>query len=783
MKLLRPLLRAPGFTAAALAVIALATGANTAIFSLVYSVVLRPLPFPDPAHLYSVTQYYPAYRQSVVPSPVYLDWHDRVTGGPSSRLGGRRLAAYSMGDYTFSSGDLTERLPAAMVTSDFFTVLGVGVARASGAGRLFTPADDRPGADPVALVREGFPAAPGAHITLDGRPYTVAGTLPAGFQFPPGVQVWVPLALDPVRERSGGPMELVRVIARWDRGDPASDLNPSEGARLVVTPLQTWLTANTRRVWFVLLAAVGLVLLIACANVAGLLIARGATRRREMAIRLALGAPAGHLARGLLGESLVLAAAGSALGLALAAALLHALLPLIPASWLAGRPVQLDAPVFAFTAAVALAAALLFGAAPAREAARVDMAESLKQAVPTATSPLRLRRVLVTAEIALSLTLLSAAGLMVRSFSALSAVSPGFVPQGVLSLALNLPDTRHQAFLDAALEQAASLPGVSAAGLASALPFAAGGASRALISAEGEPPWGSSNAERHRVESILVGGDYFRALGIPVLDGRAAFSGATSGAVSGGNLAVINETLARRFFGTTRAAGRRLKVGLAESPAPWLIVAGVVGDSRRSALDDEIPATLYRPYQQANGMRAAGLVLRSGHGVESAALSEPLRRTLAGLDRSVAVSDVQTMESRLSASMASPRLRSVAASLLAGLALLIGMTGLYGVLSYMVSQRAAEMGVRIALGATPGDIFGLVVGQALALAGVGVVVGLGLSLATARFLGGLLFHIAPSDPWTLAGAALAMLAVAAAAALVPARRATRTDPIRCLRQE
>ncbi len=766
---LRPLLRAPAFTATALAAIALATGASTAVFSLVYSVVLRPLPFPDPSHLYSVSQFYPSFNQNIVPSPVYLGWRDRVSA-PA------RMAAYSMGDYTYAAGGASlgaplgpaERLPAAMVTAEFFDVLGVHPAR----GRTFTGAEDRPGTDDVALVREGFPAAMGSRIALDGRPYTVIGTLPAGFQFPPGVQLWVPLALDPVRERSGGPMQLVRVIARWQR---APALSPAEGARLVVTPLRNWLTAKTRGLWYVLLAAVTLVLLIACANVAGLLIARGAARRREMAIRLALGAPAARLARQLLAESLALSVAGSAMGFALALALVHALLPLLPDALLAGRPVQLDAPIFAFAAATALVTALVSGLAPAREAGRVDVAESLKQAPTTATARhLGLRSFLIAGEIALSLALLSAAALMVRSFSALAAIDPGFRPEGVLAATLNLPDTRHQPFLAAALEQAAALPGVRAAGLTSALPFTPGGVSRTLLSADGEPPWGAPDAERHRVESIFVGGDTFRALGIPLREGRGLSPNETGAAI-------VNETLARRFFGTPHAAGRRIKTGLAESPSPWMTIVGVVGDSKLSALDEDIPATLFRPYQQFQNLRALGLVLRSD--ADPATLAVPLRRALARLDATVAVSGVEPIERRLSASMASPRLRSVAASLLAALALIIAMAGLYGVLSYIVAQRSAELGVRIALGATPAAIFGLVLGRGLALAAGGIGVGLLLSLATARFLRGLLFQLAPWDPLTLAGAALAMLAVAAAASFAPALRATRTDPIRCLRQE
>ena len=763
MKPIRSLWRAPGFTAAALTAIALSTGAGTAVFSLVYSVVLRPLPFPDPSHLYSVTQFYQFASQNIVSSPTYLDWRDRLAA-PA------RLAAYSMGDYTYSSGDAAERVPAAMVTAGFFEVLGVRPSL----GRTFTADEDRPGADGVVLVAEGFPAAPGSRLVLDGRPHMVIGTVPAAAQFPPGVRLWVPLALDEARERSGGPMQLVRVIGRWTGATPPA-LAASDGARLMVAPLRTWLTAKTRSLWFVLMSAVTLVLLVSCANVAGLLLARGAGRRREMAIRMALGAPAVRLARQLLVESLILSGAGTAIGLALAFALVQGLLPLLPDTLLAGRAVHLDTPVFLFAAAAALVTAIASGLAPARAAVRVDVAESFKQAPTTATARhVGLRSFLIAAEIALSLALLSSAGLMVRSFASLAAVDPGFRPDGALGASLNLPDSNHLPFLAAALGRAKALPGVRAAGFTSMLPFAPGGVSRGLISAEGQPPWGNADAPLHRVETVLVGGDAFRALGIPLVEGRELAPGETGAAV-------VNETLARRFFGTPHVAGRRIKSGLVESPSPWMSIVGVAADAKFSALDEDTPPTVFRPYSESRTLRAIGLVLRTDR--DANGLAAPLRRSLAGLDRSLAVSHIEPLGRQLSASMASPRLRSVAASLLAGLAIIISMAGLYGVLSYLVAQRAAELGVRIALGASPRAIFRLVLGRGMALAAAGIGAGLLLSLLAARFLRGLLFHLAPADPLTLTGAAIALAVVAAAASLGPAIRATGTDPIRCLRQE
>jgi putative ABC transport system permease protein len=793
----RLLRQRPGFTLTALLALSLATGANTAVFSLVYSVVLRPLPFPEPSRLVSITEFYPLFNQSVVTSPAYFDWRD-------GNAGAARLAAYSMSDYTLTTGDVAERIPAALVSYEFFNVLGIRPKW----GRIFSEAEDRPGADGVVIVSEGFwsermgrDASVLSHrIELDGRSYTIVGVMPESFGFPPAVRIWILLALNSADRAQGGPVQLVRVIARLAPRTTPSGLSATleaisqrstqtwtAGTRIVLVPLRAWLTGKTQQVWFILLAVVGMVLLIACANVAGLLIARGADRRREMAIRLALGAPASHLTRQVLTESLLLGLLGSAAGLVLAAGLLHALLPLIPDSMLAGRPVHLDGPVFAFTALVAIITALLFGAAPARVAVRVDLSDSLKQGGHTATPAGRIvemRSALVAAEIALCLSIVVTASLMVRSFIAMTEVDPGFRPDHMLTLSVNLPTaayreaSRQHQFYGQMIEAAASLPGVRAAGIVSALPFSGASAARALVTAEGEPPWGAAEGERHRVESLYVSSNYFDAMGIPFLEGRTLAAGEMT---QSGQAVVINESMARRFFGRSTAASRRIKMGLAESPAPWLSVVGVIRDSKRTALDDDAAPTIFRPYQQSSSIRSAGLVLRCGPAPES--ITEAARRAIAGVDRDVPVSDAQSMERRLSNSMASSRLRSISTSLLAFLAIAIVLTGLYGVLSYIVSQRTTELGVRIALGATPSNIFAIVLRQGIVLAMAGTLVGVALSMTMSRFLRGLLFTVGPSDPFTLITASGGMLAIIAAACIVPARRAIRIDPIRCLRQE
>jgi len=698
---------------------------------------------------------------------------------------------------------VADRVAVGLVTHEFFDLLGVHPNQ----GRNFSATEDRPGTQGVAIVTEAFSrerfgsdSALSRRIELDGKIYNVIGAIPDALAFPPGIRIWVPLALNPADRMQGGPVQLIRVIGRLGRGTTSEALSASleaisgrsgqswtAGSRVVILPLRAWLTGKTQQVWFILLGAVGAVLLIACANVAGLLMARGAGRRQEMAIRLALGAPVVRLRQQLLTESVILGLLGSITGLVFAAILLHALLPLIPDSMLAGRAVHLDGPVFVFTALVAFATGLLFGGIPARDSSRVDLSDSLKQgghATMLTERSVRMRSGLVIAEIALSMTLVVTACLMARSFFAITVVDPGFRPDHLLTFSVNLPSAsypdadRQRQFYGRAIEAAATLPGIQFAGLVSALPFSATGAGRALVSVEGEPPWGAPDAERHRVESLYVSADYFRAMGITLIDGSTFAPGEMT---QQAQAVVINESLARRFFGRTSVVSSRLKTGLADSPAPWLTVIGVVRDSKRTALDDDVAPTFFRPYQASTTLRSAGFVLRSVTAPES--LSGAVRRAFAALDREAAMSDSQSMERRLSGSMASQRLRSIASALLALLSVAIVLAGLYGLLSYIVSQRTIELGLRIALGAQPAIIFAMILRQGLTLALAGTIVGAALSMATSRFLGGLLFSVAAADPLTLFVAAIGMLTITAAACAGPATRATRTDPMRCLRRE
>ena len=754
----RLLARGRGFTAAALAVIALATGASSAVYSLVYSVVLRPLPFPAPDQLVSITQFYPAFKENVVTAPVYFDW---VDGASNLAV----MAAYSVGEYTLAGGDEAEGVSAARVSPEFFDCLG---AR-SDSGRTFAGREDG-----AIVVSRSFwnGRARRDSLELDGRLYRVIGEMPASFNFPPGARLWMPLGLDAARERSGGPVEMVRVIARRKPGVTDAGLTAalagisarvrgfSAGGRPLVLPLRAWLTGKTQRVWFLLLGVVGVVLLVACTNVAGLLMARGAARRGEMAVRIAIGAPLWRLTRQLLTESLVLAMAGSALGPMLGAVLLQAFLPLIPDGMLAGRPVALDGPVFGCTAATAIGIALLFGVAPARDALRTEKRR-----------PVELRSVLAAAEVALSLVLLAGAALLVRSFAAVTAVDPGFRTDHRLSFTINPPAVHQYEFAADVLARLQALPGVQRATLISSLPFSASGGGFAMVSAEGEAPWGAEDALRHRVDSLFLGAAYFRTMGTPVLEGREF----TAGEMTKDGLAVmVNRAFARRYFGGGSAVGKRIKVGYVESPEQWRTIVGVAADSKRGSLEEDTAPALYRPYLQRPTLRTAGVIVEAQG--DAARLAPAVRRIAAAWD-------VETLETRLDRSVAPQKLRTVSASLLALLALAMTAAGLYGVLSYLVAQRTREIGVRMALGAAPRDILRLVLRRSGTLALAGITAGVPLSLAASQSLRGLLFGVSAADPWILAGAAGIMAGLAIAASLGPARRAVRIDPMRCLREE
>ncbi|MGH9720378.1 MAG: ABC transporter permease [Bryobacteraceae bacterium] len=780
----RTLRRSPAFAASIILAIALGTGANTALFSVIHSVVLKPLPFPEPQRLLALTEYYPQLKQSLVVSPVFLDWRDQT-----KTL--ERVAAYGLGDFTLTSGETAEKIQAGTVSHDFFPLLGV----APQIGRFFSPGDDRSGAARVAILsadlfQRRFGADPlviGKSITLDGRPYQVIAVAPASFRFPQYVDMWLPLALDPVRERQGGMIQLIRVIGRM-RHDKTIEAVAAElaaisqqtgrgmpskpaGSQIRVVPLQEWMVGGLRNGWLVLMGSVFLILLIACSNIAGILLARAAFRRPEIAIRRALGAGTAHLVRQLLTESLVLTGAGALLGLLLAVWAVHAIHSIVPANLTAGRPLTLDATVLLFTALTATGVALFFGLAPALDLRRTR-------------SVSRVRAAFVAAQVAFSFALLVAGIAMTRTLGRLQSTNLGFDATNLLTFSLQLPSSgyrqidRQTAFFGTALDHLRATPGIRAVTFASAVPFAGAPPARAIITAQGENAWTPGQGERHRVEINFVDKSYWATFGIPFLEGRA-FDHFDEAAQS--TAVVINRSLRDRFFPGRLAAGQKIKLGFAEAPAPWLTIAGVVEDARYTALDQEPGPMIYRPYRTASSFRFATLALRSDS--DPALLVESARRVIARLDRGVPLASAKTMEQRLSEWIAPQRLRALLLGALALLAVMMAASGLYGLIAYIAAQSRGPIAIRIALGATSGNILRMIVWRASALALAGLAAGLAVSWAGARFLATLLFGVSPMDPLSLFWAACLLLAVMLGASLAPAYRASQTDPMACLKQE
>jgi putative ABC transport system permease protein len=833
---LRALAARPAFTLAAVLTLALGIGGSTAIFSFVEAVLLRPLPFADPGRLVSVANVIPQLRAEMAGGGDYLDWRDRSRSLVA-------MTAYSSSDATLVSGGEPRRIPAAGVTASFLPTLGVVPI----AGRNFRAEEDRPGAAGVALVtaklwRRLFPdAAPGEErsLELDGSLRAVVGVLPDGFVFPghPEVELLLPLALDEPSERARGRQHIVQVIGRLGpdatleqaraelaaiqatavaaapaapRGGmmitgsapmlgrgPAGDVPvpaPNANARrpygldtyLKVVPLQRALVADLRPALLLFAAAVGLVMLMACANTANLLLARAAARQGEMAVRAALGAGRGRLVRQLLTESAVLSLLGGAAGLAVAALLIAAVLALVPpeiAASLRRAAVRVDAGVLAFTLLLSLGTSALFGLVPALFAARVDAGEGLR-AGARAASPgagrRRVRRLLVGAEVAVAFVLLVGAGLLVRSFVRLTALDPGFRPGQVVTVALELkrqdyPTAAAQlGFYERLLERARALPGVETAAAGDSLPLKP--FSTVMMGAGAADQPRPEPGRSPELALCAVTPDYFRALGITLRGGRPFLDSDRAGSPE---VAIVNETLARRLWGAADPVGKQLQLPRPGGPSLATVV-GVVGDVRHEGLETTPRGVVYRPFAQ-DPRPFAFLALRTP--ADPAGLAAAVRREVAALDRGLAVHDVATMERRLSDATAARRFNTALVGAFGFVALLLSAVGLYGVMAQSVTERTRELGIRIAIGAAPRQVRDLVLRQGLAMAAGGAAVGAIAAFAASRALKGALYGVAPVDAVTFAAVPVILLAVCAVACALPARRATRVDPAVALRAE
>jgi putative ABC transport system permease protein len=800
---LRMLRKNPGFTIVAALTLALGIGANSAIFSVVNAVLLQPLPYQAPGRL------------------LFLSGLSRQTGAVGANMSYTKFTQIKEQSHTlegtvaFYSTTLslvTEREPEAItanrVSGDFFKVLGISSIR----GRDFLPGEDALGAADVALLSDGFwhshfagdTGVLGRSITLDGRPVTIVGILPRSFRFPlqfPEPDVWLPRVSDPTfmrpeQVRSGA--GYLSVIARLRSGESLAAARAefdtidaryrnqftgfvdSEKFGVSAVPLAESLVGPLRPGFAVLLAAVGFLLLIACANVANLLLARATSREREMALRRALGASAGRLVRQLLSESLLLSLFGGILGVSLAAGILPALRAFSPGSVPRLAETRLDAPVLLFSVLLSFVTGILFGFAPALQASAGNLHETLKEGARGASEGGhrgKLRALLVVAEMAVALVLMTGAGLLMQSFSKLMKVNPGFSSDHLMTFLLNLPPNRYaqpdmqRQFYRQLLERTNSVPGVESAGLTNYLPLS--GAIRfVFFCPEGTICQGIGKDPLIALRQVSTG--YFDTVRTPLLQGRVFTErdNATSPPV-----VIVNQTVADRYWPGGNPIGRRL---VNSRDMIQREVIGVVADVKFNALNVANSEEMYLPLEQVPWATTTLIVRSRGN---SEALTAAVRAKIAELDPNLPISNIASMESIVASSVAQPRVLSQFVGVFAGFALFLAAIGIYGVMAYSVSTRRQEMGIRMSLGAEPRDIVKLVVGQGMRLALLGVAIGVTASLALTRLISNLLFGVSATDPLAFLLAAAVLVTTALAACYLPARRATRVDPIVVLRYE
>lgn len=792
---LRQLRAHPGFTAMVLLTLALGIGANTAMFSFVRGIVLRPLPYPEPDRLVTV------WEDRTARDGPEREWTGRSVF--SAWRGGGTSTVASMAAINGWAPDLTgtgrpETLAGARVSPGYFRVLGVRPAL----GRTFRDEEEAPGSGRVAVLSHGLwtarfgadPGIVGRTIRLDDEAYTVVGVMPAGFHGPiaSDAGIWSPLTIDPARPDFGN--VYLRVVARLRPGvEPeaaredlrramsgVSKAHPDDygDVSVSVASLHDTVVGGSQTPLFITFAAVGLILLIACANVANLLLARLTERRRELAVRSALGASRGRLVGQMLTESVVLGLGGGLLGLPVAWWTMRLLRSLAPAGTPRLDAVRMDPVVLSFGLGAALLTALLFGLLPARAAWRGSATAVLPRVRGgrEAGSP-ALRSGLVVGQLALGVVVLAAGGLLLRSFLSLRSVDPGFRTHGVVTATLGLPESRYPersdlvTFTRELRRRLDADPASSDAGITSTLPLTY------VLDATFVPEGMAVRPGRAPVAQVRrVTPGYFQAMGTRLAAGRGVRDGDVEGS---GRVVVVNRTLADRYFPGGNAVGRRLHFGGPGDDSPWWTVVGVIEDMKERDLDTAEPMA-YLPFAQAPSRGLAVAVAARGPVPQAAAA---IRRAVAALDPEVPVSQVRTTAELVRGPLAVPRFEAVLLGGFSALALLLAVVGAYGVMAYAVTRRRKEFGIRLALGAGPSDVVGEVLGHALRLAAAGSILGLAGALLSGRFLRGLLHGIGHADPLTLAGVTLVVATAVVAAAWVPARRATRVDPAATLRDE
>jgi putative ABC transport system permease protein len=807
----RMLAKNPGFTLAAVICLMLGIGATTAIFSVVNAVLLRPLPYKQPNSLIRVYTEFPTFPNGGLhrfwtSPPEFIDLRRDIQSFSS-------LDAWTNGGANIAGITQPARVTASYVSGGLLNALGVSPLM----GRLITPQDDDPVSPAVVDISYGLwksvfggdPQIVGKDTQLDAQKCTIIGVMPKSFAFPPGEvdppQVWSALQIDSAKPGSRGShflyllgklkpgvnapqaqSELEAYVKASDDANKSMKTHHFSVANhtLVSFPLQAEVVSSVRPALIMLLAAVGFVLLIACINVANLLLARAEARRREIAIRSALGAGLGRLAKQFVTEGVLLSACGALLGLALAQAGLRMIELTNAGSLPRAAEIGIDLRVLLFTMGATVLTGVLFGLAPIVPLVAANLHESLKDTAGSTTSTSgaqAFRRALVAGELALALVLMIGCGLMVKAFWKLQEVHTGMNPEDVITMTVSLPQQSYpkneqaDAFWSRLEEKVTSMPGVQSAAIVSGL-----------------PPLRPPNMNDTKIENFVqvkggpiqnvdyyqaVSKNYFKTMGIRLIEGRLLDERDVTGAP---NVVVVNQTMARTFWGNQSAIGRRIQPGDSD---PYSTIVGVVEDVKNAGIDKPTGTELYLPFAQpqGSGMRNAYVVLRSGGDLES--LARGVRQAMNELDPTIPVAKVRTMDDVLSAAQSRPRFLTLLLTLFSGVALIIATVGIYGVIAYSVERRSKEFGLRIALGAQSGDVLGLVMKQGALLTLIGVVVGLAAALGLTRLMASLLFGVRPTDAATFVSVSALIAAVALFASYIPARRATRVDPMQALRHE
>lgn len=794
----RMLVKSREITLAAILALGLGIGATTSIFSLVNTLLLRPLPFKDPARLMWITQSLPRFNAQIVTGADFLEWakQKQLFEG---------IGAFSSGSLNLTGVKEPDRVSAGQVSFDFFPLLGVEPLY----GRIFSQEEDQPGRASVVLLSYelwqrkfgGTPSVIGRTVILDEKPCTVIGVIPRDFRIFGRYDVWMPLALDPVAELARKRMSIVYAVARLrpqvteeqaragltviDRRLEKEYPQGYKGVQVRILPLHERLVGQVRLSLLILLGAVGFLLLIACVNVANLLLARGHAREKEIALRGALGASRLRLVRQFITESVLLAFLGGTAGLVLSFWGMRVMAGLVPADTPGGSQIGMDPHVLVFSMLISLATGVTFGLAPALATSKPDLNSLLKgigDSAQTLRGHFSFRSALTVCEVALTTVLMIGAGLMVRSFLKVRDVNPGFDAVNVLTMAVKLPrstypqPSQQAEFIRQALARIRTLPGVDFAGTTSQLPLSQGSGDQSFFSREGEGSWPAGESAEHMVNQVWVNPEYFQAMGISLVKGE----GFTSRDIQKDTSKIlINETLARRFFANADPIGRRVKLNFPEAEAPWLAIEGVVGDVRQQRLEDEPHPSIYIPYPRAGFLGSPWLAVRAS--TQPITLAGEIRAELSSIDRNVPAYDIMTMQERVETSEAARRLKTGLFATFALIGLGLAAVGIYGVMSFSVTRRTHEIGIRVALGARVKDVMWMILREAVALVALGIAVGLLGAFILTRLLSNLLYAVPSTDWVTFAASSLFLIGAGLLASFLPARHAAAVDPMEALR--